>query len=278
METDALTALQADLQPNHLGRNLKDVERVLCGCSRDGIMGEIVNRTSLDGPTVVVDAACGVGTAIEEIARIGPLLMEDIWFLRGRIRAIGIDLNPLPHLIPKSVLSLDPRTGEQNKKQTRPRAKFRRDDLRTLKTVPSGSVDVLYSVGGLHYVDDTLRALESGWRVLREGNDGRGGFMVFEVPISLMTLPDIRAIIATTRGARDVFSVPPVPNPNNDYEDKFPFIVGCKRRGGNFKGFPWRLVEARSLPAGKDDKPHYQYAVTGIYEPIKTDVRYICPD
>lgn len=261
------TNLQKDLPAKKLRRNLDDVGHALFHCFGEdsSLLEEISKRMRWGEEAVVLDAACGVGTAIEEITREGPFLIEDRYYVRGRIRGIGIDLNPRPDLIPREILSVHYdscedvlRTGEP----TSPRADFRRDDLRTLATVADASVDVLYSVSGLNYVDDCLRAFEAGFRTLRDG-----GIMAYEVPETLISEPRMRHIIEQTPGASNVFSIRERPS-DNDYRCDYGYVVGIKNPGHTFRRFPFRMIGVKK-PYGHDEaEPHLKHAVVGIYEKL----------
>ncbi len=269
MET--LTDLQRDIPTNMLGRNLAKVQHTLGGCfEEEDLMGVIAKRSDQDNEEIVVlDAACGTGIAIEEIARRAPALIEDWRCVRRRIRAIGIDLNPLPGGIPEEILIIDPRNINQKLLvPTPPLTEFRNDDVRTLSTVPSDSVDVLYSVGGLHYVDDCLQALESGFRTLKEG-----GMMALEVPRKFVSEPAIADIIKQARGASDVFTIHRNPSERNEYWWGYDVIVGEKKPGNDFGGFPWRMVSSRQPYRHLDN--YFRHVVVGAYEKIAGDERLV---
>lgn len=232
-----LTELQKDLPISMLDRDLQRIQNSLYGCFDRGLVYEIDKRVKWYEEIVVADVACGIGAAIEEIVRTLPREIGEEHFMRVNIRGIGIDINPLPEMIPLEILRINPSTEQQEEgEQTKPLAEFRKDDARTLETIQSDSVDVLYSVSGLHYVDDTLRALEAGYRVLKEG-----GIMGHEIPDFLVSKPDIHTIIRETPGAEKVFHIRQRPS-ENDYECNYGFIVGKKEPGNTFKGFPWRMT------------------------------------
>lgn len=261
------TDLQADLPTEMLGRSLDRAESVLRNCFEQHSLIDVIGQRMRWGKeTVVLDAACGTGAAIEEIARTAAHIIEDQDMIRGRVRGIGIDLNPRPDLIPGEVLSINYDHYMDRPVPTEPltpRAEFRRDDMRTLATVPDNSVDVLYSVSGLEYVDDCLRALEASWRVLKEG-----GIMGHEVPHDLVCEPSIFQIIKETHEASDVFSIREAFR-DNDYLCDYRFILGKKKPGNNFRGFPYKMTSTkRPFEHHKEKPPHYKYVVVGIYERI----------
>lgn len=260
------TDLQADLPIEMLGRPLNNVESVLSNCFEQYSLIDVIGqRTRWNKETVVLDAACGTGAAIEEIARTAAHIIEDQDMIRGRVRGIGIDLNPRPDLIPREVLSINydhDMDAPVSTEPTPPRAEFRRDDMRTLATVPDNSVDVLYSVSGLEYIDDCLRALEASWRVLKEG-----GIMGHEVPHDLVCEPSIFQIIKETPGASDVFSIREALR-DNDYLCDYRFILGKKKPGNNFRGFPYKMISTKRPFEHREEKSHYKHVVVGIYERI----------
>lgn len=254
MET--FTDLQKDIPPRFLGRDLKTVCSDFFSCSPVfDLLYEIGKRMKEDGREVVVlDAGCGVGTAIEELAQKGADLVEDMLCVRGRIQAIGVDLNPRPDLIPQLVVG-----GE-----IRLQAKFVQDDIRSLAMVDDNSIDVLYSVEVLGYVDDTLAALTAGWRTLREG-----GIMCFKTPQNFISQPSIVDIIQETPGADDVFGLRDNVS-TNDYCLEYGFVVAEKKPGNQFRGFPWRMVDVHPYikihPEFADFAPRLRHIVVGVYE------------
>ena len=99
----------------------------------------LMRASGLGKEVTVVDGGCGSGAAIEELARVMPFFQDGLNF-RRQLRAIGIDLNPLPQMIDRKILEINPEDGCYG---TRGKifdcvADLREDDLETLATVPDG--------------------------------------------------------------------------------------------------------------------------------------------
>lgn len=184
--------------------------------------------------------------------------IQDDFDLRRSLKAIGIDLNPLPNRIPRRILEIDPACGYSVKGQVFDCvADLREDDLETLTTLEDNSVDIFYSVAGFNAVVDVLRGLENVERVLKD--DGIG---VIAAPFSFLSDPHIAKIIDTTPGAAEVFQL-------RSDESSYPsirrdYISIRKSSRIRFKGFPFRLVGARQMSAGWE--PWHGHIKIGMYE------------
>lgn len=152
-------------------------------------------RRSPDPEITVLDLGCGSGTTIEDFWQ---KLSNPKWRFKRRLhgkklKTIGIDVNPLPDMIPKRVF----------KTTTTHQTKFLKADAEKTP-LPDNSVDFAYSVGLLRYLKDPLRALEEGYRVLKPG----GVFLwLLSGYTDISTKPMLEKILAETPGASDVFKL-----------------------------------------------------------------------
>ncbi|MEK7528344.1 MAG: class I SAM-dependent methyltransferase [Patescibacteria group bacterium] len=257
------TPLQADLPDKYLARSYIAVQTALSPAFE--LYQEIRRRVRYeDDECVVLDVGCGTGDAIEELARVLPHELDDRECIRSRIRAIGVDINPLPYLIRKS-------TFQKGQVQSAGLlSDIREDDMCELATVPSGSVDVLYCVGGLHYVADQLRALETGWRVLREprvdeeGGQRPGGIMVYDGLFEFLTEPHVGDIISANADNANPFSLKVRMSQANDYLVESQLVIAEKTEDCEFVRFPWRHVGHEDI-LPRVTTPHLRHMKKGKY-------------
>lgn len=223
---------------------------------------ERLMRAVYGSEVVVVDGGCGSGAAIENIARVMPFVVQDGCDFRSRLKAIGIDLNPLPNMIPRRILEINPEDGCNGiyGQVFDCVADLREDDLETLATLPDKSVDIFYSVAGFNAVVDVLQGLTNVVRVLKD--DGLG---VINTPRFFLTEPDIAQIIQQTPGAENIFEL-------HTHESSYPrrtredFLLVRPERRRNFKGFPFKLVGSKPM-AGQWEAWHSHIRI-GVYESV----------
>lgn len=259
MEKSDILDYQAALPESDLNRKWGNIQGIFHAVVdlEEELQMRLIRTLSDGGEVVVVDGGSGYGVAIEELARVMPFFQDGLNF-RRRLRAIGIDLNPLPQNIPRRILEINPDDGcFADGKIFDCVADHREDDLERLETLEDESVDIFYSASGFNAVVDVLRALENVWRVLKPGGIG-----VIVGPHMYMSDPDIRDIIAKTPGASRIFVL-------NTQEDSWPairrdFIRIKKPHGVKFGGFPFRLKEAK--PLFTHGKPAEAFIKVGIYE------------
>lgn len=206
----------------------------------------------------VLDAGCGSGAAIEERVRRLQASLRLHFRRKINLTGIGIDINPVPHLIHRYIASIDPEKGYAwEKKKIYPNvASVRPDDIVTLETVPSNSVDIVYSIAVLAYVADVLRAIEASWRVLKPG-----GIMCHQIPFYFTSKPDLADIISHTKGG-SAFS--PKYVYFNDY------ILATKTAESDFEGFPYRMTSVFDYYQSPEEGfAHREHIKVGMYEKIK---------
>jgi SAM-dependent methyltransferase len=268
-----LSPLQEALPERMLTRGYKDVAKYLDPVFESylhshGFHAEVLRRmhASSEWPpeVTVLDVGCGSGAAIEELARVLPLEMED-YRASVRIKAIGIDSNPLPHMIPRTILRINPRTGVQMRNaRNRLLADIHPDDAETLATIPDQSVDILLSSNCLEYLRDPLRSISSGWRVLKEG-----GVMAWWSPGFLRTVkPSLTAIVEKTPHGTELFEIRSLPSVDRD-EFEPDVLVGRKKTGVDFSQFPYRLKDSKALSGPFVKEPHYAFAQQASYSKIR---------
>lgn len=266
MSMKRLTALQASLAPKYLNRGYTSAKsrivpafrehRIFAGITFPGLEGEVMclvndirGRVGNVTPEVtILDVGCGTGKAIEECARMMPRIVEDILFTDVKVRAIGVDLNPMPEMIDDEVFC-----GKRSELV----ADIHEDDVLSLSTIEDSSVDILYSIHCLEYVEDSLRAIESGWRVLKPG-----GVMVWQVTYSTICDPDFKEILLATPGGVDVFDLRVGFEMGSDGFDPN-LIVARKWDGAEFEGFPFECVGNSWSPEGCS--LHYDHIKVGKY-------------
>lgn len=263
-----MTPLQAALERRYLNRGFDEaMSHLSSGFDYDqprheddfefrGIQGEVervlkgaVNRCMRTPELTIVDAGCGTGRAISEgVIALASFTQEEL-FRPVSIHGIGIDQEPLPHLMEPKI--------DSSKLPDGCTVDLRADDVTTFSTIGPESVDILYSMGCLQYVEDVLRALEAGWRVLKPG-----GVMVWHTTASTNSEPPLGAIFRQTPGANEVFAMVEDGGGFHEYPTR-DVIVGRKKRRAKFKGFPFVLEPsfASEVPAGS----RYDYVKTGRY-------------
>lgn len=205
-----LTALQECLDPEDTERGLAPIEARMrgAGLNLEHFVRDSMQSTGEDG-FVFLDAGCGAGHLAEEFALKMPARMAKHGLSRP-IRAIGLDLNPLPSPLYKNRI-----------------AHTMKGDVVTMEGIPSGSIDFAISVAALQYVEDHLQALYSGWQVLKPG-----GMMLWQVHDWALTVPPIQKIFRRVQPA-DLFEF---------HERGGSQWIICRREPGvDFHGFPYQF-------------------------------------
>lgn len=259
IEGRELTDLQGMLPPGYLGREMELVDYMMLGVL--DINKRVRQLVETQDEVVVLDAGCGAGTTIEERVRTQQAVLRREVRAGIKLVGIGVDINPVPHLIPRNILAINPESGTQDTQdEVYPLvASIRQDDVTKLETVPSNSVDIVYSIATLAYVADVLRALEASWRVLKPG-----GILCHQGSQTLMTRPDLHEILAWTRGA---WTFKRKPNHTDD------FWVATKEPEPEkyFRGFFYRMTEVSDYKTSPAEKnyPHRGQFKIGHYEPTE---------
>ncbi len=271
---ERLTELQAALEPRMLRRGYSETLGLLYQAFDPygdvlGFEAELLRRAEqsgeLDPELTVLEVGCGVGNAIESVVRSLPPYLGEEFRIRLRIKGIGVDLNPLPSQLSKEILSISPRTGETLKRpNNKLKSDIHQDDAMTLATIPDNSVDVLFASNVLAYLPDPLRAIETGWRVLKPN-----GFMVWWTGLESVENPSFQQVLRTTPGAVDVFRTKQCTT-SLFYDDwTQDTLTGRKKPGSEFRGFPYKLRESYQFkanpkkPSSKDFAYHCSYDYDG---------------
>jgi SAM-dependent methyltransferase len=184
------TPLQKSFPKDYLNRSLLKVKTMFRKTDVKMLLtfSKIVRR-SKDSEVTVLDLGCGSGTTIEDFWQ---KMSNQNWRYKRRLHGknlntIGIDISPLPAMIPKRIFKTAPT----------PQTKFIKADAEKLP-LADNSVDFAYSVGLLRYLKDPLRALEEGYRVLKPG----GVFLwLLSGYTDISTKPTIEKILEGTPGA-----------------------------------------------------------------------------
>ena len=213
-----LTDLQLALRKPEFSRNFEAVRRMFesAGVNLVEAFDEVVER-SPDDNIVVLDVGCGTGSSIEHFSRI----MGERENLRGRVlNTIGLDKNPLPHLIPEEI---------HQRKEIR--TQFLPADAHKIP-LPDNSVHFGYSVALMRYCKDPLRVLEEGHRVLKPG-----GIMLWLLGglTDISTFPHQDTIFKNTPGGKSF----------QEYfgEDDDHSTLACSKDPNHkFEGFPYSLM------------------------------------
>lgn len=140
------------------------------------------------------------------------MAIEDVAHIRDEIRAIGVDLNPLPAF-------------------EKPKAELRQGDVTQLP-VADESVDFGYSFTTLIYVQDALKALEEAWRVMRPGAQ-----FYFDIQENAICLPGFQEVLKNTPGGHEAFTMHTVP-----FRRSVGYLEVRKTAESTFTGFPYELV------------------------------------
>lgn len=249
------TPLQESLPLGCMNRSANDLDEILLGGIN--IPDEISKRAKTQSETVILDIGCGTGAAIEERVR-----KHQAWLRKSTrqdiaITGIGIDINPIPEYISPWVLEIIPEHGYRPSSSTKKyplMTSIRQDDATTLETVASNSVDIIYSVHVLEYIEDTLRAIEAAWRTLK-----LGGIMCLLVNPDALSEPNFDTIVANTPGGQPFL-------PKN--VRKRNFIVSTKGEDRSFNGFPYTLKSSRPYDFSNTVfRPSaHEFVRTGVYE------------
>jgi ubiquinone/menaquinone biosynthesis C-methylase UbiE len=182
---------------------------------------------------IVLDAGCGSGTGIEHLVRhLGAFAQRQSY--KGKLTGIGIDLNPLPELIPSTIQGLYP--GE-NVNDIGIIADLKKGDVCDMP-LEDNSVSVGYSTATLIYVLDTLKALAEGYRVLKQ----EGAFIWEICEKELSHKPTFTQILEETPGAKEVFTYVK----STDVADTG-FVICRKSETDTFKGFNYKVIGEAQL-------------------------------
>lgn len=221
-----------------------------------GALGESFRESTDD--FVLLEAGCGSGACLEQILRN---LMQRFPQFKARIKAIGVDVNPLPEMIPQRILGVNPDAGfsmfnlfgdgDSLQVPNTPLADLRMGDVCALD-LPDESVNIGYSVATLIYVADTLRAFSEGYRVLKPG--GKFFWEICKKDISLF--PDFDQILEATPGAKQVFSYV-----LSSVDENTGFVICNKTAGIEFKGFDYAVDRDVRFDNADSHRVFYRNAV-----------------
>ncbi len=233
---DERTALQECLRPAATERGLDDLERFLAlgGLDLDRMLLKRMERLGV-GDFVFLDAGCGAGHVAEEFAR-KKALFAHLQGFQGRIRSVGLDLNPLP--------------SPQFKTRS---ALLVKGDIQTMRPLHPSSIDLGVSMRAVQYVEDHLQAFMSGWSVLKPG-----GTMVWDLHLEALTSPCLEEILAQTPEADRIFKYKPT--------SPMAAMLICHRTPGlAFKGFPFKRI-ATERPYSCPDRAYRSHLTVSHYE------------
>jgi SAM-dependent methyltransferase len=168
-------------------------------------------------PLRILDLCCGSGHAAETcIQTLYNETNEDGVKQENNIEMFGVDINPLPHLIPREVreesrLILNDFGIDGDQMST-----LVKHDLDTGIPFPDNYFDYIYSVEGMIYIEDGLRLLEEIYRVLKPGAKAAirvspwflaEGEVACSKLYSAHRLKALREIIDNTPGAEGIFTI-----------------------------------------------------------------------
>lgn len=218
------TPLQKSFPKEYLNRSLLKVKTMFRKTDVKMLLtfSKIVRR-SKDSEITVLDLGCGSGTTIEDFWQ---KMSNQNWrykrrLLGKKLKTIGIDISPLPDMIPKRIF----------KTTSTPQTEFIKADAEKLP-LPDNSVDFAYSVGLLRYLKDPLRALEEGYRVLKPG----GVFLwLLSGYTDISTKPTIEKILSETPGASNVFRL------CFGWSRMRGTLICTKKSSSKFNNFPFKL-------------------------------------
>lgn len=218
------TPLQKSFPEDYLNRSLLKVKTMFRKTDVKMLLtfSKIVRR-SKDPEITVLDLGCGSGTTIEDFWQ---KMSNQDWRYKRRLRGkklntIGIDISPLPEMIPKRVFKTTPT----------PQTKFLKADAEKLP-LADNSVDFAYSVGLLRYLKDPLRALEEGYRVLKPG----GVFLwLLSGYTDISTKPTIEKILEGTTEASGTFQL------CFGWSRMRGTLICTKKSSSKFTKFPFKL-------------------------------------
>ena len=190
-----------------------------CGISLSYDLIELYERYQYrrDYSVRILDLCCGSGHAAETcVQTIYAEAYQDGISQINNIEMYGVDINPLPHLIPEEVRERSRWILEDFGIEGDQMAKLVEHDLNTGIPFPDNHFDYIYSVEGMIYIEDGLRLLEEIYRVLKPGAKAvirvapwfiaerdENGSKLF----SNHRLRALREIMQNTPGAEDVFTI-----------------------------------------------------------------------
>ncbi len=220
MSVENLSELQKRLEPKDYKRSFLEIVSMfgLAGVDLDHELTEEFFRKSPYRDFNILDGGCGAGVAIEQVTRACIQLLA-LNPEKDKVNGLGVDFNPLPDQIPIECLKGDKAL----------RSAFAKGDLSALPAADN-SVDFGYSVATLQYVQDALRALEEGYRVLREG---RSMHFLLSSYNDVSYHPHFGTILDNTPGADEVFRW------RWGKSDDFSVVTCTKRSDSRFRGFPY---------------------------------------
>ncbi len=257
------TDLQAVLREGALCRSFDQVRDIFL---EEGVdlwyeAINVVSNPNNDGDFVLLDVGCGSGASIEELLRS---LIQRFPSKRARLKAIGVDKNPLPEMIPRDVFNINPNDpltvmalingllGLGKKPlpaPSEPMVDLRRGDVCALD-LPNDSVDLGYSVATLIYVTDCLQALSEGYRVLKPG-----GRFCWDVSAKYISdSPSFEEILNATPGARHVFRYV-----RSSVDPDAGCVICTKVPGVDFRGFNYSVHEELSFARHEFDPKTHAY-------------------
>ena len=222
------TPLQEALKPWEYTRGFGGVNRLFSdaldfyGVDLWDLLHAELDNPPPDGVFNILDAGCGSGEALEQLLRSLP---EKRDCSELQLSGIGLDVQPLPHLISPQVLRGD------NALRSFPVM----GDV-TRMPIPSHTIDFGYSAATLQYVGDALHALEEGYRVLKPG---RRMYWLLSSPFDVSLYPSFWSIVKNTPGAEDVFRWLEDPN-----EDDHSVVMCTKNVEAGFQGFSYDLISS----------------------------------
>lgn len=218
------TPLQKSFPKDYLNRSLLKVKTMFRKTDVKMFLtfSKIVRR-SKDTEVTVLDLGCGSGTTIEDFWQ---KMSNPNWRYKRRLHGknlntIGIDLSPLPSMIPKRIF----------KTTSTPQTKFIKANAENIP-LPDSSVDFAYSVGLLRYLKDPLRALEEGYRVLKPG----GVFLwLLSGYTDVSTKPTLEKILSETLSASGTFEL------RFGWSRMRGTLICTKKSSSKFTKFPFKL-------------------------------------
>jgi ubiquinone/menaquinone biosynthesis C-methylase UbiE len=222
----SLTKLQDSMNIADFNRGIPDVKALMRWGGQIDFQKELceaLNQSPMDEEFLVLDIGCGTGRAIEEWV----LRLRSIYATREAINGVGIDVNPCPEHIPESSLMEDGTL----------RSKLIKGDAHSLGQLEDESVNVGYSIAVVEYLHDALKALEEGYRVLKEGGKF---YWVINGPRSVAVCPYLYDILDQTPGANEVFKL----RHNRDH-DLHRVLICEKKSDSGFEGFPFKKLFSR---------------------------------
>lgn len=241
------TPLQDSFPKEYLNRSFRKVKTMFRKTDVKFLLtfSRIVRR-SKDSEITVLDLGCGSGTTIEDFWQ---KLSHPDWRYQRRLKGkklktIGIDISPLPEMIPKRVFKTAPT----------PQTKFIKADAEKIP-LPDNSVDFAYSVGLLRYLKDPLRALEEGYRVLKPG-----GTILWLLSgyTDISTKPLLEKILEETPGSDGTFEL------RFGWSRMRGTLICTKKLDSKFTKFPFKL--SNSFPKTIKTQPTDEFLEHRVYQ------------